>query len=97
MVTKGEIAHFERFLLLSPGQVFKKPSAAEGSKSVYLRRRVNRRAKRGLLHLLIVTLKLVGLHFLCSKLPLGLHYNNTSIIRSSKTVCLFIGSSITHI
>ena len=34
IVAKGEIACFEQF-------VFKKPSAAEGSESVYMRERVN--------------------------------------------------------
>ena len=34
MVANGEIAHFEQFLLLL--QCFKKSSAAEASKSVYM-------------------------------------------------------------
>ena len=36
---KGNIARFVQFLLLS--YVFKKPSAAEASESVYMRKRVN--------------------------------------------------------
>ena len=38
-MTKGEIAGFEQFLLLSTG--FQKPSAAEMSESVYMRERVD--------------------------------------------------------
>ena len=38
MVSKGEIACFEQFLLLS--LCFKKPSAAEASESFYMRERV---------------------------------------------------------
>ena len=39
MVTKGEIARFEQYLLLSP--CFKKLSAAEASENVSIRKRVN--------------------------------------------------------
>ena len=39
IVSKGEIARFEQFLLLP--LCFQKPSAAEASESVYMRERVN--------------------------------------------------------
>ena len=39
-MSKGEIARFEQFLLLSLN-VFKKPSAAEAAESVYMRERDN--------------------------------------------------------
>ena len=38
MVAKGEIAHYEQFLLLS--QCFQKSSAAETSENVYMRQMV---------------------------------------------------------
>ena len=40
IVTKGEIARFVQFLFFCYN-VFKKPSAAEASESVYMRERVN--------------------------------------------------------
>ena len=41
MVTKGEIANYEQFLLLSQG--FQKTLAEEASESIYMRERVNTR------------------------------------------------------
>ena len=40
IVAKGEIARFEKFLLLS--QCFQKSSAADASESVYMRERINK-------------------------------------------------------